>query len=162
MHALSRPEISRLGAAFAGLGLCLVGGCAALPAPDGPAAWNLVDNDQETQLAWGRPDSDEVALTIACTPHSGALVVSAPVEPGARRLILTSDRRASALAGTVERDPETDAPLLTAKVGIGEPTLASFARTGRLDAQGPDSAVAMTASGGDRDRVRAFFRRCAA
>jgi hypothetical protein len=157
-----RPEITRLAAALAGLGLCLVGGCATLAPSDSPAAWNLVETDQETKLAWGRPDSDEVGLMLSCTPHSGQVTVSAPVEAGASRLMLASDRGATAFSGPVDLDPETGAPLMTARSRLDGPTLAAFARTGRLSAVGAVGATVMTAQAGDRGRVRTFFNRCAA
>jgi hypothetical protein len=160
MRTRPRPDISRLSVVVAGLGLCLIGGCATRPRTDAPAAWNLIETEQEAKLAWGRPDSDEVGLMLTCAPHSGAVVLTAPVAPGAQSLVLSSDNRSAAFAGPVEIDPETDAPLLSARAPIAEPTLARFVRTGRLSAHGPNGALVMTASESDQARVHAFFSRC--
>lgn len=128
--------------------------------PDHPA-WVTVVEDGRTRLAFGLPDSDEVALTLDCAPHAGRLLVSGPLAPGASKLVLVADGAKAEITGPAQADPETGLEMITGAVAPRDAAFAAFARTGRLMRADPTGATALPASSRERGMVRAFLDHCA-
>jgi hypothetical protein len=128
--------------------------------PDRPT-WSTSTDDGVTRLAYGVPQSDMVVLAFDCRPHSGQVTVSAPLAPGATRLVLASGALVREIAGRSEPDPESGLNLMTGLTDVRDAALAAFARTGRLARIDPDGATALSAPGLQRVRVRRFLDVCA-
>jgi hypothetical protein len=128
--------------------------------PDHPA-WVTVVEDGRTRLAFGLPNSDEVALTLDCAPHGGHVVVSGPLAPGTSKLVLVADGARAEITGPARPDPETGLQMITGAVAARDAAFAAFVRTGRLARTDPSGTTALPASGPERGMVRAFLDHCA-
>jgi hypothetical protein len=128
--------------------------------PDRPV-WNAVVEDGRIHLAFGPPGGEQVALTLACEPHSGRLTVSGPLEPGSSKLVLASGGHVELVAGAAEADPEAGAKVLSGGARACDPAFAAFARTGRLTRVDPSGRIELTAAGAELRLVRDFLDRCA-
>lgn len=135
------------------------GGPRQLP-PERPT-WSTTSEAGWTRLAYGVPQSDMVVLAFDCRPHSGQVTVSAPLAPGATRLVLASDAVVDEIAGRSEPDPESGMNLLTGRAGARDATLAAFARTGRLARIDYGKTTDLAAVGAQHARVRLFLNTCA-
>jgi hypothetical protein len=147
-----------------GLAVCTLCACGygaprQLP-PDRPA-WSTTFDAGTSRLAYGFPDSDAVALSLECKPHSGRVTVSGPLAPGASKLILVSGVARREIRGTPEPDPEAGVDVVAAAAEARDTTLAAFARTGRLARVDPSGSTDLPASGAERALVQAFLERCA-
>lgn len=128
--------------------------------PDRPS-WVTVSDDGGARLAFGLPNSDEVALTLDCKPHAGRLTVTGPLEPGASKLVLVSGGAVAEITGPARADPETGLKMISGAAAPRDAAFAAFARTGRLARADPSGTTALPASGRARGMVRAFLDRCA-
>jgi hypothetical protein len=150
-----------------GLALSALCGCDAgspgaprqLP-PDRPT-WSTTTDAGVTRLAYGVPQTDNVALSFDCRLHSGQITVSGPLAPGATRLVLASGPVVDRIAGRSEPDPESGLNFLTGLADARDAALAAFARTGRLVRIDPGGSTALPALGWQRVRVRIFLDACA-
>jgi hypothetical protein len=127
--------------------------------PDKPH-WVTVIEDGRTRLVFGLPDSDIVALSLECEPHSGRVTVTGPVQPGEAALVLVSGSARAKITGATRDDPEADVAMLSGFAGARDAALRAFARTGQLMRVDPAGTTALPAHGAQRARVRAFLRGC--
>lgn len=128
--------------------------------PDRPS-WVTVVEDGGARLAFGMPNSDEVALTLGCKPHAGRLTVTGPLEPGSSKLVLVSDGARAEITGPARPDPESGLNMITGAAGPRDAAFAAFARTGRLARADPSGTTALPALGRAQGMVRAFLDHCA-
>jgi hypothetical protein len=125
-------------------------------------AWSLHETPEEgAKLAYGTPNSDNVALMMTCQPASGEVRVSTAAIRPAPAIVLTSGGSETALPATAVPSMG-EGHFLEAGAKANDPVLASFARTGDITlVQGKDR-MKLTATGGDRPQISKFFATCAA
>ncbi len=128
----------------------------------GDMAWSLSETPEEgAKLAYGAPNSDNVALMMTCRPSSGRVMVSTASLQPSPAIVLKSGKIETALPATASPSMG-DGHFLEAGARSTDPVLASFARTGDITlVQGKDS-MKLSANGGDRPRISKFFATCAA
>eukprot|EP01030_Chromulinospumella_sphaerica_P021381 gene21381-21316_t len=79
------------------LGSCMHGG----PYVAGDMAWSLHETPEEgAKLAYGAPNSDNVALMMTCQPASGEVLVSTNAVQSAPAIVLKSGKSETALPAT--------------------------------------------------------------
>ena len=125
-------------------------------------AWSLHETAEEgAKLAYGAPNSDNVALMMTCQPASGDIRVSTSSLRSAPAIVLMSGRTETALPATATPSMG-EGHFLEAGAKANDPVLTSFARTGDISlVQGKDR-MKLPATGGDRPRISKFFATCAA
>ncbi|WGM38637.1 hypothetical protein [Caulobacter sp. NIBR1757] len=128
----------------------------------GDMGWSLHETPEEgAKLAYGAPNSDNVALMMTCQPASGAVLVSTNAMQPAVAIVLKSGRTETALPATA-MPSMGEGHFLEAGARANDPVLASFARTGDITLmQGKDS-MTLAARAGDRPRISRFFAACKA
>lgn len=118
----------------------------------------LGDDAVQPQLAYGRPNSDDVVLMIRCHPGLDAIDVSATGLSG-NGLVLASGRSESRFEGTTVQDPMSG-DLLEARGKTSAPALAAFRLSGDLAVLTKGERHSLTATARDRGEVKAFFKAC--
>lgn len=158
LSSRARPNALLLILALGGVTLS---GCAnEHPSPPG-YAWRYVEaSDEGPKLAYGRPDSDEVLMMMACAPGAAAVTLTAADLSG-DEITLASDHtvtrmKAQALAS------EVVGGVLQARTSVDAAALSAFRRTGDLDLLIADERHSLDAAPADRRDVQAFFKVCAA
>jgi hypothetical protein len=147
------------------LGGLTLGGCAydqASRSARGSAyAWNYVDSPGEgPKLAYGRPDSDDVVMMMACAPRAPALTLTATGLPGGE-IALASGRTVTRLKARPVAGDMNDG-VLEARTSIDASALSAFRRTGALDLLVADERHSLDAAQAERGEVKAFFKACSA
>lgn len=154
-----RPvAITALTASVLLLGSCMHG----QEAMSSGMAWSLHQTPEEgAKLAYGAPNSDNVALMLSCQPASGQVLVSTASVAAAPAIVLKSGKTETALPATATPSMG-DGHFLEAGARANDPVLASFARTGDITlVQGKDR-VKLSARGDDRPQIDKFFATCKA
>lgn len=125
-------------------------------------AWSLHETPEEgAKLAYGAPNSDNVALMLSCQPSSGQVLVSTSATAPAPAIVLKSGKTETALPATAVPSMG-EGHFLEAGAKANDPVLASFARTGDISlVQGKDR-VKLPTNSGDRPRISKFFATCSA
>ena len=128
----------------------------------GDMAWSLHETPEEgAKLAYGAPNSDNVALMMSCRPASGEVLVSTASVLAAPAIVLKSGKTETALPATATPSMG-DGHFLEAGARANDPVLASFARTGDITLmQGKDS-MKLPSTSGDRPQISKFFATCKA
>lgn len=128
----------------------------------GDMGWSLHETPEEgAKLAYGAPNSDNVALMLSCQPASGNVRVSTNSVAPAPAIVLKSGKTETALPATTTPSMG-EGHFLEAGARATDPVLASFARTGDITlVQGKDS-MKLSANGGDRPQISKFFAACKA
>ena len=150
--------ITALTASVLLLGSCMHGE----PYVAGDMGWSLHETPEEgAKLAYGAPNSDNVALMLSCQPASGQVLVSTNSVAASPAIVLKSGKTETALPATATPSMG-EGHFLEAGARANDPVLASFARTGDITlVQGKDS-MKLSANGGDRPQISKFFATCAA
>lgn len=127
----------------------------------GDMGWSLHETPEEgAKLAFGAPNSDNVALMMTCRPASGEVLVSTSALQPAPAIVLKSGKTETALPATATPSMG-EGHFLEAGAKANDPVLASFARTGDITlVQGKDQLK--LPAGGDRAQISRFFAACAA
>ncbi|RYF95098.1 MAG: hypothetical protein EON95_02800 [Caulobacteraceae bacterium] len=125
-------------------------------------AWSLHETPEEgAKLAYGAPNSDNVALMLTCQPASGDVRVSTSALQPTPAIVLKSGRTESALPATATPSMG-EGHFLEAGAKANDPVLASFARTGDITLMQGKDRMKLSANSGDRPQISKFFATCAA
>lgn len=124
---------------------------AEIPAP--PMGWHLSHEGAMAKLAYGVANSDQLALMMTCEPGQAQAVIYGEVQPASPRL-------AKASAGPMDIDPLSGGLGDEARLALGDPTLKSLARNGKLAVEGDAGHFELTADGDERRLIRKFFAYC--
>lgn len=117
------------------------------------------DAGQTASLAYGQPNSDNVALMLECAKGSGRVQVSDAARTGpVPQIVLASSGMKSTLAARMEASEGP--PVLVADAGTASPALAAFRRTGRIDVAYGDVRYGVSADRAEQGRVAKFFAAC--
>ena len=139
--------------------LALLAGCATYDAARDTRGW-FFNTDGEVKLAYGTPQSDDVALMLSCQPRSGRVAVSqGGLRPGDGVTLVSGGRRTT-FYGEAEPDQIAGGVFVTAATDVREPVLAAFAGSGRL-AVG-DAPRPFYATPAEQMQIRQFFATCSA
>jgi hypothetical protein len=141
------------------LGGLTLGACAyEHPSPPG-YAWRYMDaEDDGPKLAYGRPNSDEVLMMMACSPGASAVTLTAADLSG-DEIALASDNTITRLKAQVVAS-ELVGGVLEARTSVDAAALSAFRRTGDLDLLIADERHSLDAAPADRRDVKAFFKAC--
>ena len=143
------------------LGGLMLGACAS-DQPSAPGyAWNYMDNAGEgPKLAYGRPNSDDVVMMLACAPHASAVTLTATGLPG-DEIALASGHWVTRLKAQAAPSDMSDG-VLQARTSVDASALSAFRRTGDLDLLVANERHSLDAAPADRRQVKAFFKACSA
>lgn len=146
-----------------GVALCACGHDQDLTRASVPSGFGLHYNDQGSTaaLAYGRANSDDVALMLQCRKGSGRVQVSDVVrDVPVSRLVLKSSGKRSELA--VKLDPGmSDGPrVLTGETGAGDAALAAFRKSGRISVSFGETRYGLAAREQEHAGVERFFKAC--
>lgn len=144
------------------IGLLAAGltGCAHEKVAQGGYRWAYLESAAESpRLAYGRPDSDDVVVMIACRPGQDQVDVSAVGLSGGE-IVLASGRAESRFAGVRVQDAMGGADLLEARGKASAPALDGFRKSGDLALLSKGERHDLAAGSADRGDVRAFFKAC--
>ena len=143
------------------LGGLMLGACAHDGPPTSGYAWNYMDNaDEGPKLAYGRPNSDDVVMMLACAPHASAVTLTATGLPG-DEIALASGRMVTRLKAQAAPSDMNDG-VLQARTSVDASALSAFRRTGDLTLLVADERHGLDAAPADRRQVKAFFKACSA
>jgi methyl coenzyme M reductase alpha subunit len=141
------------------LGGLTLGGCAYDRSSEPGYAWSYMENaDEGPKLAYGRPNSDDVVMMMACAPRASSVTLTATS--------LMGDEIALASGHVVTRLKASAAPsdmsegLLQARTTVDASALRAFRRTGDLDLLVADERHSLDAAPADQRQVKAFFKAC--
>ena len=124
-------------------------------------AWNYMNNAGEgPKLAYGRPDSDDVVMMMACAPHASAVTLTATGLSG-DEIALASGRTVTRLKVQPAASDMSDGAL-EARTTVDSSALTAFRRTGDLDLLVANERHSLDAAPADRRQVKAFFKACSA
>lgn len=147
---------------LAAVGLAAVAAHAATQAPSASrhgdqngAGWHVLREGTMAKLAYGLPDSDQVALMLTCAPGDAAAVVYGDVQPRGAGLILASH-------GPQPIDPLSNGEAFEARLPLGDAALTGLARGGRMTVQTEAGERQLTATRAERRMVQGFLSYCAA
>ena len=118
------------------------------------AGWHMLHEGPTAKLAYGLPDSDQLALMLTCAPGDGAAVVYGDVQPRSSGLILTSHEPQPI-------DPLSNGEAFEARLPLGDAALTGLARGGRMTVQTEAGERQLTATRAERRMVQGFLSYCA-
>jgi len=143
------------------LGGLTLGGCASDRSSAPGYAWNYMNSEGEgPKLAYGRPDSDDVVMMMACAPRAPAVTLTATGLAG-HEIALASGRTVTRLKAQAAPSDMSDG-VLEARTTVDASALSAFRRTGDLDLLVADERHSLDAAPADRRQVKAFFKACSA
>ena len=143
------------------LGGLTLGGCAYDRSSAPGYAWNYMNNEGEgPKLAYGRPDSDDVVMMMACAPRASAVTLTATGLSGSE-IALASGRTVTRLKAAPAASDMSDG-VLQARTTVDAAALSAFRRTGELDLLVANERHGLDAAPADQRQVKAFFKACAA
>jgi hypothetical protein len=143
------------------LGGLTLSGCASGRSSAPGYAWNYMDNPGEgPKLAYGRPDSDDVVMMLACAPRTSAVTLTTTGLAG-REITLASGRAVTRLKAETASSAMSDG-LLQARTTTDASALSAFRRTGDLDLLVAADRHSLDAAPAERRQVKAFFKACSA
>lgn len=144
--------------AAAALSLAALAGQAMTTAPavpgEGAPGWHLLHEGSMAKLAYGLPDSDQVALMLTCSPGDQTAVVYGDTQPRSPALTLAS-------TGPQPIDPLSDGEAYETRLPLSDAVLAGLARGGRMAVQTEAGAQQIRASRAERRLVQGFLSYCA-
>lgn len=144
------------------LGLLAAGlaGCAHEKVRQDGYHWSYLEPGQDApRLAYGRPNSDDVALMISCSPGQDRVDVSAMGLSGGE-IVLASGRAESRFVAAQVDDVMAEGGVLEARGKTSAPALAAFRKSGDLALLTRGERHSLAASPADRGHVQAFFKAC--
>ena len=144
---------------------CLVAAALAACASVDPArdarGW-FFNAEGEVKLAYGTPQSDDVALMLSCEPRSGQVAIAqSALRPG-DGVTLASGGRRSIFYGQAEPDELNGGVYVTATTTVETPVLAAFRDSGRVDIEEDGRAATLYATPAEHQQIRQFFGACSA
>jgi hypothetical protein len=136
-------------------------GCAHDQSSQQGYAWNYMDSAEEgPKLAYGRPNSDDVVVMMACAPRASAVTLTATGLTG-DEIALASGRKVTRLKAQAAPSDMSEG-LLQARTSVDASALRAFRRTGDLDLLVADDRHPVDAAPADQRQVKAFFKACEA
>jgi hypothetical protein len=143
------------------LGGLTLGGCVSDRSSAPGYAWNYMNSEGEgPKLAYGRPDSDDVVMMMACAPHASAVTLTATGLAGGE-IALASGRSVTRLKAQAAASDMGEG-VLEARTTVDAAALSAFRRTGDLDLLVADQRHSLDAAPADQRQVKAFFKACSA
>lgn len=141
------------------LGGLALGACAYDRPAEPGYAWNYMTSEGEgAKLAYGRPDSDDVVLMMACAPRASAVTLTATGLSGGE-IALASGHTVTRLKAQPLASDMGDG-VLEARTSTDASALSAFRRTGDLDLLVADERHSLDAAPADQRQVKAFFKAC--
>ena len=122
-------------------------------APAPAMGWHLSHEGVMAKLAYGVANSDQLALMLTCEPGAAQAIIYGDVQPASPRLTKAS-------MGPIDIDPLSGGLGDEARLALGDPTLKSLARNGKLAVEGDAGHFELTADGDERRLIRKFFAYC--
>jgi hypothetical protein len=115
--------------------------------------------DEGAKLAYGRPESDVVAIMMTCPVGSGrvSIWISVSQENRRRTVTLVSGKAVSRLRARFD-DDQGEGATIEGRTSVHDPVLQSFAATGELIVEAGEDRLAAPAH--DPATVRRFLSRC--
>jgi hypothetical protein len=143
------------------LGGLTLGGCVSDRSSAPGYAWNYMNSEGEgPKLAYGRPDSDDVVMMMACAPHASAVTLTATGLAGGE-IALASGRSVTRLKA-LPLASDMGEGVLEARTTVDAAALSAFRRTGDLDLLTAATRHSLDAAPADQRQVKAFFKACSA
>ncbi|MGH7027822.1 hypothetical protein [Brevundimonas sp.] len=144
--------------AVAAVSLAAFAGQAAPVAPTtsdaGAAGWFLQHEGTMAKLAYGMPDSDQLALMLTCSPGDRSAVVYGDAQPA-------SAVQTPASLAPQPIDPLSDGEAYEARLPLTDAALTGLAGGGRMTVQTEAGDKQLRASAAERRMVRDFLGYCA-
>lgn len=172
MRATTRPVIAALAAAALTLGACASTDTApaalsAMDAPDSaprPIAdhdWAFYVEDGLASLAYGRAESDDVWLSLACDRGSGRLELFRPADADGQPIIyLESGGETERFTGRIEPSELFEHGEVLAEAPTTPPVFQRFRRLGWLGLHDAEGRALMVAHPASTDGIERFFAFC--
>ena len=153
---------SLLALGLTGLGVAALAACSheALPLSLNPQYRLAYDDKGETvALAYGLPNSDDVALMLECAKGSARVDLSDTVrDKKATTVVLAAGGKKTSVAVQHQQGEEDE--ILAGKLPLSAPALQAFRQTGVLQVSSGQSRYTITAGPGARPGVERFFKVC--
>ena len=125
--------------------------------------YGLFYNDQgdTAALAYGLPNSDDVALMLQCPKGSGRVEVSdsARDQAGAA-IILTADGRTTSVPVRAESSESGEAKILSGHLPLSAPALQGFRKSGLIQVSNGHARYSIAVEPAQRAGVERFFKVC--
>jgi hypothetical protein len=118
-------------------------------------SWTLHHDGEFAKLAYGVPNSDQLAIMVACQPGDRTASVYGDVRLETAQVVQAS-------YGAQPLDPLSGGLAEEARVAINDPSLERLAERGRLTVEGDAGRFTLTADQEERRLVRDFLAYCGA
>ncbi len=118
-------------------------------------SWTLHHDGEFAKLAYGVPNSDQLAIMVACQPGDRLASVYGDVRLQTAQLIQAS-------YGAQPIDPLSGGLAEEVRVAINDPSLTRLAERGRLTVEGDAGRFTLAADPEERRLVRDFLAYCGA
>ena len=119
------------------------------------------DKGQTVALAYGRPNSDELALMLECPKGSGKVELSDTIrDKRAAAIVLSSDGKKTSVPVRSEASEVDGEAILTGRLPLSAPALQGLRRTGVLQVSSGQARYTVAVGAGGRVGVERFFKAC--
>ena len=125
--------------------------------------YGLFYNDQgdTVALAYGLPNSDDVALMLQCPKGSGRVEVSDSArDQGATAIILTADGAKTSVPVRAESGEGGESKILSGHLPLAAPALQGFRRSGLIEISNGHARYSIAVLAAQRAGVERFFKVC--
>lgn len=130
------------------------------PLPVAGYDWFLNADGEESHLAYGVAESDDVPISLSCRSGSGRLEVTATAPVGAREIRLESGGDTENFTAISEPDVINDGVYLTAQAQADTPVFLRFRRVGWLALWQDGQRRPLVPQPQSLARIEQFFRAC--
>ena len=120
--------------------------------PDG-AGWHLSHENDMAKLAYGMPNSDQLAVMLTCSPGDGQVAVYGDMKPDTPRLVRAS-------TGPQAMDPLSGGDFEEAFVPLNDPALRGLAQGKALPVRGDTGDARLSATADERHMAATFLAYC--
>jgi len=119
------------------------------------------DKGETVALAYGLPNSDDVALMLECAKGSGRVELSDTIrDKRATAVVLSSDGKKTSVPVRAEAGEAAEDEILTGQLPLSAPALQGLRRTGVLQVSSGQARYIITVGPGGRPGVERFFKAC--
>ena len=125
----------------------------ALRAGEPAMGWSLTHEGDMAKLAYGVPDSDQLALMMTCSPGDRTVLVYGDVQPDTPRMVQA--------AYPAPIDGLTEGEFEESRIPVGDAALVGLGRFGRLPVLADAGAFVLKADRGEQRLAREFLAYCA-
>ena len=131
------------------------------PQPIADHDWAFYIEDDQASLAYGRAESDDVWLSLACERGSGRLALFRPADADGQPVIyLESGGETERLTGKIEPSELFEHGEVVAETLTTPPVFQRFRRLGWLGLHDAEGRVLMVAHPASTDGIERFFAHC--